>query len=267
MADLVITLTTDFGPRAPYVAAMKGVILSINPAGRLVDLTHQIPAQDLRHTAFFLATAVPWFPPGTIHLIVVDPGVGSARALLCVEIKGQRLVVPDNGCWTLLAAGSDEPPRVIRLEERQFWYETVSATFHGRDILAPVAAHLSLGVAPEELGPQVKEWVDLNIPSARADGKGLSGEVIFIDDFGNLISNIPVEGLRPPDRVQVGRHRLRSFRWVHTYAEAEVGSLVVLASSGGLVEVAIVQGSAAERLKAQVGTPVRLFWSSSSCRP
>src|SRR5260370_39152705 len=154
---------------------MKGVILTINPHARLVDLSHQIPPQDLRHAAFFLRSCIPFFPPGVIHVIVVDPGVGTDRALLYVEAEGHRLLVPDNGCWTELARDSGRathsgasgphtpvwPPTVIRLTESKYWRNPVSPTFHGRDILAPVAAHLSLGENPQNLGPRVQQWVRL----------------------------------------------------------------------------------------------------------
>src|SRR5689334_23663128 len=149
---MLVTLTTDFGGGSSYVAAMKGALLTVNPAARLVDLSHDLPPQDLVATAYFLADALPWFPTGTIHVVVVDPGVGTERHLLCVEWRGQHLLVPDNGCWTALIA-DNERPTVHRLAERRFWRPEVSATFHGRDILAPVAGHLSLGVAPADLGP------------------------------------------------------------------------------------------------------------------
>src|SRR5712692_570889 len=121
MPDPIVTLTTDFGEESPYVAAMKGVILGINPNARLVDLSHQIPPQVVRHAAFFLASAIPYFPPGVIHVCVVDPGVGSDRALLCVEVAGHRLLVPDNGCWTELANPSGQAPIVIRLADPRYW--------------------------------------------------------------------------------------------------------------------------------------------------
>src|SRR5438105_1797592 len=160
MQDPLISLTTDFGTGSPYVAAMKGVILGINPAARLVDLSHDVPAQDVRHAAYLLAAAVPYFPASVLHVAVVDPGVGSARAVLYVEVDGHRLLVPDNGCWTFLA-GEGCRPLVYRVSEPRFWRQPVSATFHGRDIFAPVAAHLSLGLAPQALGPTVAEWVVL----------------------------------------------------------------------------------------------------------
>src|SRR5207245_11704106 len=134
---------------SPCVAAMKGVILGLNPSARIVDLSHQIPPQNLAYAAFFLAGAIPTFPHEALHVIVVDPGVGTERALLYVEVAGHRLLVPDNGSWTSLAAHVTESPRVIQLTEARFWRHPVSATFHGRDILAPVAAHLSLGIDPD----------------------------------------------------------------------------------------------------------------------
>src|SRR5262249_35067851 len=159
-ADAIITLTTDFGEESPYVAAIKGVILGINPAARLIDLTHQIPPQDVRHAAYFIASSIPYFPSDAIHVVVVDPGVGSERAILYVEIEGHRLLVPDNGCWTVLKGA---PPRVIRVAERAFWRPEPSNTFHGRDIFAPVAGHLSLGLDPVLLGPAVDHWERLEI--------------------------------------------------------------------------------------------------------
>src|SRR5258708_2611532 len=146
MHDPIITLTTDFGEDSPYVAAMKGGILGINSCARLLDLSHQIPPQDVRHASFFLAAAIPYFPSDVLHVIVVDPGVGTDRALLYVVVQGHRLLVPDNGCWTELERGAIGPPKVLRLAEQRYWRQEVSATFHGRDILAPVAGHLSLGL-------------------------------------------------------------------------------------------------------------------------
>jgi S-adenosylmethionine hydrolase len=258
MPDPLITLTTDFGEDSPYVAALKGVILSINPAARLLDLSHQIPPQDVAHAAFFLAASVPYFLPGVLHLVVVDPGVGTERALLYVEVGGHRLLVPDNGCWTELARHADRPPAVIRLAESRYWRQPVSATFHGRDILAPVAAHLSLGLDPHSLGPDVTDWVRWQAPAPALGSDRLTGEVLFIDHFGNLITNIPGEAFlalaASPVRITVGNREVP--RRVRTYAEAEPGSVVALVSSSGMLEVAVTQGSAADRLQARPGTPV-----------
>src|ERR1700680_3630512 len=142
MSAAVITLTTDFGEQSPYVAAMKGVILGINPRAQLVDLSHKIAPQDLRGAAYFLAAAIPYFPAEVVHVVVIDPGVGTKRALLYVRLGGHKLLAPDNGCWTWVECGADIDPVVIPLDEPRFWRPQRSSTFHGRDILAPVAAGL-----------------------------------------------------------------------------------------------------------------------------
>ena len=260
----LVTLTSDFGLRSPYVAAMKGALLSVNSAVHLVDLSHSLPPQDVRWCNLFLLSAVPFFPAGTLHVVVVDPGVGTARDVLYVEIGGQRLLVPDNGCWTSLLAQTPDPPRVIRVANRSLWHAEVSATFHGRDVFAPVAGHLSLGLPPERLGPEVKRWVDLQMAASRVTGDALDGEVVLIDDFGNLLSNIAGEDLRR-SRVRgitVGEHRIE--RLVRTYGEAAPGSVVALISSADTLEIAEVQGSAARRLGATVGTAVRVLLSGPS---
>jgi S-adenosylmethionine hydrolase len=254
MADSIITLTTDFGTDSPFVAAMKGVLLSINPAARLIDLSHDIPPFNVRHVSFFLAEALPYFPPGTLHVVVVDPEVGSHRDVLFVAVAGQRLLVPDNGCWTLLAEGHSRPLRVIRLTEPRFWRPIVSSTFHGRDIFAPAAAYLSLGVNPTELGPITTEWRQLAWPAPTRHGDHLKGEVIFVDHFGNLITNICGAALpATTKRITVAGATAQRVR---AYADAPNGELVALVSSNGLLEVAEVQGNASRRLGVGVGAPV-----------
>jgi S-adenosylmethionine hydrolase len=264
MASPLVTLTTDFGPASPYVAAMKGVILSINSDARLIDLSHSLPPQDLRHCSFFLRCALSYFPPGTLHVVVVDPGVGTERALLYVETGGQRLLVPDNGCWTELARLAGQPPWVRRLSERRFWRPQVSTTFHGRDILAPVAGHVSLGLDAAQLGPSTTSWVEWNLPPVRLAPEGWIGEVVFVDDFGNLITNLPADvATRTPGcLVEVGDHVID--RHVRTYGDASAGTLVTLGSSVATLEIAVVQGSARDRLKVMAGVPVRVSVSEAS---
>ncbi|HKB36138.1 MAG TPA: SAM-dependent chlorinase/fluorinase [Gemmataceae bacterium] len=256
--ERLVTLTTDFGEGSPYVAAMKGVILSANPSARLVDLGHTIPPQNVRHAAFFLATCLPYFPARTIHVIVIDPGVGTDRALLHIEAAGHQLLAPDNGCWTLAAAKLTDTPTVRRLSEPRFWRHPVSATFHGRDILAPVAAYLSLGGDPNELGNPVTEWVRHPLPPATLEPRRLAGEVVFVDPFGNLLTNIPGDAFLAlasgPVRVVVGAREVT--RVVRTYGEADRGTLVALVSSSGLLEVAVAEGNAARELGVATGTPV-----------
>jgi hypothetical protein len=261
MSQPLITLTTDFGAASPYAAVMKGVILSVNPAARILDLTHAIRPQDIRHASYFLATAVPHFPPGTIHVCVVDPGVGTERAGLYVDTPEQRLVGPDNGVFTGVCRQLGYRT-ARRLAEPRFWRKNPpSDTFHGRDIFAPVAAHLSLGVDPAELGPNDLVRVELPARSAVTFGNRWQGEVQFADDFGNLITNIPACKLKSlPVKVSVGGSTPQVLRWVRTYAEATPGELVCLFSSDGYFEVAEVNGNAARRLGAAPGVLVELEW-------
>jgi S-adenosyl-L-methionine hydrolase (adenosine-forming) len=259
MLDGIITLTTDFGEDSPYVAALKGVILGINSSARLLDLSHQIPPQDLRYAAFFLRTAIPYFPPEALHVVVVDPGVGTERALLYVEVNGHRLLVPDNGCWTLLARST--VPRVVRLTDQRYWRPNVSATFHGRDILAPAAGYLSRGLDPSLLGPRLTDWKEIDLPEPVREENGLRGEILFVDHFGNLITNIPGEALTA--KVQPVGVKVNDFevsRWVRSYAEAEAGAVIALVSSAGLLEIALSQGNAARKLGVDVGTAVHVLF-------
>lgn len=263
MADPLITLTTDFGNGSHYVAAVKGVLLALNPEVRILDLSHDIPAQDLRQAAFFLASTLPYFPPETLHVVVVDPGVGSQREILYIEMASLRVLVPDNGCWTWLIESGRRRPRVIRLSEKRFWRSRVSATFHGRDIFAPVAANISLGLDPRELGPLVADWVRLDRPAPRHVSHGIDGEVLFVDRFGNLITNIPGEALTLDDRSK--RIRVAGVevpRFVHTYSDVEPGSLVALVSSTEWLEVAVSQGNAARQLGVGIGAPVTIEWQT-----
>jgi S-adenosylmethionine hydrolase len=259
MADLV-TLTTDFGEDSPYVAALKGALLQVNPKARIQDLSHHIPPQDLRYTAFFLSTALPFFPPGVIHVVVVDPGVGTDRAVLLVELAGQRLVLPDNGCWTALADRIPDQPVVRRLTEPRYWRHPVSATFHGRDIMGPVAGHLSAGVNPQRLGEPTNNWMHLDLPRPRIDKSTLTGEILFIDHFGNLITNFTGDDLIPfaSDgwQCQLGRRSWRRIPCIYSYGKAPEGSLVAILGSSGYLEFAVTNGNAARLLKLQSGARV-----------
>ncbi|MCS6975728.1 MAG: SAM-dependent chlorinase/fluorinase [Gemmatales bacterium] len=259
----LITLTTDFGTASPYVAAMKGVILSIAPHVRILDLSHDIPAQDIWHGAFFLAGCVPYFPPEAVHVVVVDPGVGTERRLLYTEIGPHRLILPDNGLATLLLRRFPLR-RAFQILEPRYRLPVVSNTFHGRDILGPAAAHVALGIEPAHLGPQVHDPYRLPVPEPQV-GETIRGKVIFVDGFGNLITNIEQSlleqaGMDPKaGRVPVVLIAARRIaRWVRTYGEAKPGELVALISSSGYLEIAEVQGSAARTLSAGRGTPVEV---------
>ena len=254
----LLTLTTDFGDSSPYVAVMKGIIYSINPSINVVDLTHHIPPQDIRHGSYFLSTAIPYFPSSTIHVAVVDPGVGTERDLLLAKLEAQYVLAPDNG---LLSALFDKhpPTQVWKLTETRFWRTPISSTFHGRDILAPVAANLSLQRKPERFGEETKDWVRLPGEPHRTEGMRTIGSIQFVDHFGNLITNIPARALgSEPSRINIAGRPVEGLRWVATYGDGAAGELIGLASSDGFVEIAVVDGNAAQHLNIVAGASVDL---------
>jgi S-adenosylmethionine hydrolase len=258
----LITLTTDFGGGSPYVAAMKGVILSINPHATVVDITHDIPPQDVRCGAIVLADTAEWFPAGTIHVAVIDPGVGTERAIVYSRIGSQQFIAPDNGVLSCLAARTP-PQQLVRLTEPAYWLDEVSATFHGRDIMAPVAAQLTLGLDPARLGPPLEKLVALDWPAVRVKESSIEGEVLAIDSFGNLITNIAAGMLagRPTDdrvRIVCGNHETRGI--CRTYGDRPPGTRIALLGSSGRLELAVVAGSAAESFGIRVGAAVALTW-------
>jgi len=258
----IITLTTDFGHGSPYVAAMKGVILSIHPAATIVDVSHDIPPQDIRRGALVLEEVTPWFPTGTIHVAVVDPGVGTDRAIVYARIGAQHYIVPDNGLLSRLAARTP-PAKIIRLANAEYWLPPVSNTFHGRDIMAPVAARLAAGLDPDLLGPPLERLTTLEWPEAWRTSSRIDGAVIEIDSFGNLITNITGEMLsgRPTDhRLCVVCNIYETWGVYHAYANQPNGTLIALIGSSGRLELAIVGDNAARRLGIGVGSPVTLAW-------
>jgi S-adenosyl-L-methionine hydrolase (adenosine-forming) len=252
----LITLTTDFGEGSSYVAAMKGAILRVCPAARILDLSHSIAPQNLIATAYFLVDALRYYRPRSIHVVVVDPGVGTARDLLCVQWNDQVVLAPDNGCWTILEPLAQSPVRVFRLTKDEFWQSPVSPTFHGRDILAPAAGHIGNGVSPIDLGVRTEKWVRLPLPEPVRSPGCIRGEVVVVDRFGNLISNISPGAGELVRGVHVGTQATP--RFVRTYGDAEPGDLVALIGSGGRVEVAVVNGSAAARLGLGIGDSIEI---------
>jgi hypothetical protein len=255
MAPL-ITLTTDFGIRDPYVAAMKGVIYGLCPGAQIIDLTHDIAPQNVLEAALFVAGSTPFFPPGTIHTVVVDPGVGTERKPLVARVGEQWYVCPDNGVLTLLGRRFDLlDARCI--SRREFMREEVSATFHGRDIFAPTAARLAAGADPADVGEPVLDLVTLAVPAPCEESEGLFiGEVIHVDHFGNAISNISRARLggRPVTMVQAGRVRLDGI--CRTYGDVPPGQPVALFGSSDHLEVAVNGGNAARTLELELRTPV-----------
>jgi S-adenosylmethionine hydrolase len=252
----IITLTTDFGSSSPYVAQMKGVILGINPDAHIVDITHAIPPQDIAAGALALREVLPAFPEGTIHVAVVDPGVGTARRIISGATRGQRLIGPDNG----LLSWCGELAEVHEVSNKKIFRPEVSNTFHGRDIMAPVAARLSLGTDAATLGPPATSWVHLPWPAVDVSPQRIRGEVISVDAFGNLITNIRREDW---DRAECEAPIIRlSEAHIHglscTYGESPAGHLVAVFGSGELLEIAEVNGHAARRLAVGRGAPVEI---------
>jgi len=244
------------------VATMKGVILSINPAVTIIDISHAIGAQDITRGALVLEDTTPWFPDDTIHVAVVDPGVGTARSLLYARIGAQQYIAPDNGLLGRLMARTP-PSMVLRLTEQEHWLPKVSHTFHGRDIMAPVAARLSLGLDPRRLGPAAGRLDQLELPLPQVVDEKIRGEVILIDSFGNLITNIPYDllaGKRNDNRACIVCGIYETFGIYHTYGEQAPGMLVALIGSSGRLELAIVDDNAAARLGVSVGTQVIVAW-------
>ncbi len=261
-----ISLLTDFGLEDEYVGVMKAVVATINPGARIVDITHQIPPQDIVQAAFVLKAAYKYFPAGTVHLAVVDPEVGTGRPIVAARAGRYTFLGPDNGVlWPAIEAAAGENPRIVKVTNTAFFLEHVSHTFHGRDIFAPLAAHLSLGLGLEQLGPAMDFCHMTRLPGSGphrlADGS-LQGTVVGIDRFGNLITNISrrdledLAGRRGWDNleVSVGRWRLKGVQ--DTYAQAAPASPLALVGSRETLEVAVNQGSAAQKLGAVRGQAV-----------
>lgn len=259
----IISLLTDFGLKDGNVGVMKGVIARIAPQASLVDLSHLITPQNVPEAALILFRSAPYFPPGSIHLAVIDPGVGTARRALAAQLDDQFYVGPDNGTLTLWLQTVSQA-RFVHLTQPRYWLEKVSHVFHGRDIFAPVAAHLAAGVRLEDLGEPLETPVLLDLPQPEPTLRGLQGQVIHVDHFGNLTSNIRAEDLGPrlqdPEslRVRVGGVEIRGL--VYTFGERPAGELVALMGSTGNLLACVVNGSAAQRLQARPGDPFEVIF-------
>lgn len=260
---MLITLTTDFGTQDAYVGLMKAVILTLAPQVRLVDLTHELAPGDVRGAAVLLDDAVDYFPPNTVHLAVVDPGVGGPRAALAVETDRFFLVGPDNGLFGPILERYP-PRRLVHLTNPAFHRQPTSATFHGRDIFAPAAAHLALARPIEQLGRSVQKWQTLNLPRPQISSGGLIAHVLRVDRFGNLITNLRRQeldrwrGRRPLESLilRIGRRTLRGIR--RTYSDVPRGELVAYIGSTERLEIAVHGGDAARHLAVKPDQPVMI---------
>jgi len=261
MRKPIITLLTDFGTKDHYVASMKGVILNINPRCFLIDITHDVISHDIQEGALILANTFSYFPKGTIHLSVVDPGVGSTRKPVLIVTQNYFFVGPDNGLFGLVTQ-RERVKQVVVLTRKEYFLPDVSMTFHGRDIFAPVAAHLSLGVRPGAFGYKTESLKEIGIRRPIVKNGKLSGEILHIDTFGSLVSNIDEERLFQfirgrPFVIRAGGKGIRELK--RGYWEGKKGEPIALIGSGGFLELSVREGNAQKMLKAKRGDPVQII--------
>jgi S-adenosyl-L-methionine hydrolase (adenosine-forming) len=258
----IATLTSDFGLKDPYVAEMKGTILSICPPAVIVDVTHEVDKFNVREAAFVLASAAPYFPKGTVHVAVVDPTVGTTRRSIIVKTENSFFVGPDNGLL-MLAAEAQGIKQMHQIESRRLMLPHVSNTFHGRDVFAPAGGHLLNGVSMEEFGPQITEAVKPKFLQVSQTKDTVLGEVLHIDDFGNIITNIPakvaVAFSSDVMLVELAAQKVGQMKMVRAYADMKRGEVAALVGSHSYLEIALNQGNAAARFSVKAGDSVVLL--------
>jgi S-adenosylmethionine hydrolase len=253
----VISLLTDFGWADPYVGMMKGVIAGICPDAHVVDVTHDVPPQDIRTGAFFLERSFRYFPPGTIHLAVVDPGVGTSRKPLAVYAGGHFFVGPDNGLLSLAA----RRPRAVTLKQRSYFRDELSHTFHGRDLFAPVAAHLACGVPIARLGPTQRRIVQLPNHAPRRTARGFSATIVSVDRFGNLVTSVDLARWKSLHRPRLRAGSFAATQLSPSYGAVRLGELALILGGYDLLEIAAREGSASKILGLRSGALVELLES------
>jgi S-adenosylmethionine hydrolase len=257
----VITLLTDFGTQDGYIGVIKGVIWRIAPQVQIADLTHEIAPQDILEGALALARCAPFFPPGTVHIAVVDPGVGTRRRPIAARLGEQTFVGPDNGLVTLLlekAQGADQQVQFVQLDRPNYWLDRVSSSFHGRDIFAPAGAHLANGVPLLKLGSPIDDPVRLIIPQPERTPQGWRGQVVHIDHFGNCATNLGETHLAQMHQVSIRIKDREIHGMVKSFGERQNGELIAMLDSDGWLAIAAVNGSAAHLLQARAGDRVEV---------
>jgi len=259
MEAKLITLTTDFGYKDPFVGIMKGVIFGINPNARIIDLSHGIPPQDLMAGALVLRHSAPFFPRGAIHIAVVDPGVGTKRRPLLIESEGCFYIGPDNGIFSLALEGK-EPSQIIELSTETYHLKPTSATFHGRDIFAPIAGYLSLGIQPRDFGELVKTYEKLPWPKVVKTENEIQGEVVYIDGYGNLITNVQEDDLKifQSESLTVSLSSLVIQGLAANYASGDKRGYTALINSWGLLEISLFKGNVHLQCGVNIGEPVKI---------
>jgi S-adenosylmethionine hydrolase len=264
MKTSVIALLTDFGEEDFFVGSLKGVIATINPSVPMVDITHHVPSFDVLAGGFILYAAYRYYPSGSIFLAIVDPGVGTARKILLVETENYMFIGPDNGVLSL-ALEAESTKTLIDVKNAKYFLPVPSSTFEGRDKMAPVAAWLSKGIAPSEFGPRVSDYVRVEVQKSQVGKEEILGQILYVDKFGNCITNIPAEEVRRIEDetrekrlvCQLGNKDIARFEQSYSFVSQD--ELFVLPGSLGLIEIAVREGSAQERLAAHPGDRVRIF--------
>jgi S-adenosylmethionine hydrolase len=261
----IVTLTTDFGLQDGFVGTLKGVILGICPSAQIVDISHDIPPQDILAAGLTLQRAYAYFPDGTVHVAVVDPGVGTSRRPIAIRACGQVFVGPDNGLFSFVFTESEErnlPVALFHLTDARYWLLELSSTFHGRDLFSPVAAHLACGVELEEMGKPINDPVLIPFPKPSRTATGWQAHIIAIDRFGNLATDLPAAWINEPAKVafHLAGREIRGLS--STYRDGPAGRLVALIDSEGRLEIAVACGSAARVTGVQVGDIVEVVESA-----
>lgn len=261
-ASGIVALLTDYGLQDSYAGILKGALLSANPRARIVDVTHDIPPQDVREASRVLAAAHPYFPDGTVFVAVVDPGVGTERAVLAAETRRHFFLAPDNGLLGFLER-EGELRRAVRVTESKYFRRPLSSTFHGRDLFAPVAGRIAAGLDLARLGPRLRTLPGIPVAPLEADATRVRGRVVSVDRFGNLITDIPSKLLQRPEKIRIraGRFVLRSLS--RTYADVRKGALAALVGSTGHLEISVNQGDASRLTRVRRGALVRVDWPGS----
>jgi S-adenosylmethionine hydrolase len=258
----ILTITTDFGTKDGFVGTMKGVIWKICPEVQIADITHEVAPQNVHEGAIALWRAYSFFPDGTVHIAVVDPGVGTQRRAIAAKIGTQYFVAPDNGLLTPIIEDAEQkgwPKKFVHLTNQAFWLQDVSHTFHGRDIFAPVAAHLAAGVVLTELGPVITDVKRISLPKPEKTAKGWKAQISVIDIFGNLTTNLPASAVEGITNITFRLKGVEVRGLVSSYGHRQPGELVALVDSEGFIEIAVVNGSGAKNLAAQVGDTVEVI--------
>jgi S-adenosylmethionine hydrolase len=259
----IITLTTDFGSRDPYAAEMKAVVVGISPNATIVDITHQIDKFNISMGAYILASAYPYFPEGTVHVAVVDPGVGTKRRPIIVQTERGCFVGPDNGLLALAARSIGGEMHIYSITNREFMLPSVSNTFHGRDIFAPAAAHLANGRRPADFGKEIYKMISPGFMRTIRRKDAFEGQVIHIDDFGNIITSFTAKQLqtmkiKDEARLKIGEVK-RTLKLCKAYGDVKKRQPLAIIGSSNLLEISVNQDSAASKFNVQVGNKISIF--------